>query len=505
MDGAQRAHDRIAETARARPAGAARAPLGLSAMSGRGARRRPSANDPDLGPVDVLGLQSLAGNRAVAQLHQPRVQRDGPDGGVPAAGAPTAGAPTSSAGPSDAGTAPAGGVPEDAHAQLRRAFAEHTTAAVGAVSDFGVATDAERLTLITIMLESAPFEPGAAGTVRRIWQAFGDQLPHVASDRSALWERCNVAGAQLPGAWLGAGAGHVAVGGDEEVGGWQYVVAGAFDYQITGDAINVTVKINFVPDAGVTVPVSQWFGYVTATWNHYTAVNQTDRTQKRRVEFKPVQAAGMHDVTVHAGGGRANAGEYYVGDTRAANTIPHEFGHLVGLEDEYERSAADYKRVTGEEPPAAATDTLTAAITAGEIRAAIMQPEHLFEFHTTAVERRMGALNRVLYANHFPTYYSTPETRAVAAAYKTVYGNELSADIVAQVDQDDEVSNFRDWREGVVGIFEYTNTSIMGNPDLAVAGTPEHDHPVQPRHVRHFAQLVEAFLGHGAWTPEADH
>ncbi len=505
MDGVQRAHDRVAETARARPAGAARAPLGFSALARRGARRRPSANDPDFGPDDVRDLQSLAGNRAVAELHQPSVQRDGPDGGVPAGGTPTAGAPASTPGPTDAGTSPSGGVPEDPHEQLRRAFSERTPAAVGAVSDFGVATDAERLTLITIMLETVPFEAGAAGTVRRIWQAFGDRLPRVASDRSELWERCNVAGAQLPEAWLGAGAGHAAVGGGEEVGGWQYVVAGAFDYQITGDAINVTVKIAFVPDAGVTVPVSQWFGYVTSTWNHYTAVNQTDRTQKRRIEFKPVQAAGMHSVTVHAGGGRANAGEYYVGDSRAASTIPHEFGHLVGLEDEYERNAADYKRVTGEEPPAAATDTLTAAVTAGEIRAAIMQPEHLLEFHTTAVERRMGALNRVLYANHFPSYYSTPETRAVAAAYKTAYGSELSADIVAQVDQDDEVSNFRDWREGVVGIFEYTNTSIMGNSDLAVAGTPEHEHPVQPRHVRRFAELVEGFLAHGAWKPEADH
>jgi hypothetical protein len=55
------------------------------------------------------------------------------------------------------------------------------------------------LTLITIILETVPFEPGAGGTVRQIWQAFGDQLPRFASDRSALWERCNVAGAQLSG------------------------------------------------------------------------------------------------------------------------------------------------------------------------------------------------------------------------------------------------------------------------------------------------------------------
>ncbi len=46
----------------------------------------------------------------------------------------------------------------------------------------GPSQDPGHLTLITIKLETVPFEPGAAGTVRRTLQAFGDRLPRVASD-----------------------------------------------------------------------------------------------------------------------------------------------------------------------------------------------------------------------------------------------------------------------------------------------------------------------------------
>ena len=100
----------------------------------------------------------------------------------------------------------------------------------------------------------------------------------------------------------------------------------------------------------------------------------------------------------------------------------------------------------------------------------------------------------------------------MAAAYKAAYGTELWADIASQIDRNPgesllntTVGNFDDWRETMIGGFQVTSTSIMGMPELAAAGTPEHDHPVQPRHVRHFAELVQGFLGHGRWVPEADH
>ena len=469
----------------------------------------PDRGDPDLGPGVVLHFQQLAGNRAVSDLVAPAVQRESPDGGVLAT-TPAA------AGPTDAG-APAGGVQEDPHVQVRRDFSERTVDAVAAVTDYTVVSDGERLALLELLVAVAPMSPPAAGAARRIWQAFPD-VPLAASDYSAMWERCDVAGAGLPESWLGAGAGHTSFTLEENVHGSDFVAEVAYGYRITRDAITVKVGYTFTPDAGVTVPEAAWFGFIRNTWNHYTAVNQVDRTQMRRIEFQPGPGAD-HAVVVHAGTGRANAGEFYQDDVGAPNTIPHEFGHHIGLEDEYERSAADFRRVAEQDPaaPASAADAPDAPGIATDIRGAIMLEEHLFETHGTAVERRMGALNRVMYQHPeliqtAPTNVGNAKSRAVAAAYKAAYGTELWADIASQIDRNPgesllntTVGNFDDWRETMIGGFQVTSTSIMGMPELAAAGTPEHDHPVQPRHVRHFAELVQGFLGHGRWVPEADH
>jgi hypothetical protein len=457
----------------------------------------------------VLHYQQLAGNRAVSDLVAPTLQREGPDGGVPAT-TPAAAAPTD-------GGAPAGGVQEDPHVQVRRAFSEHTVDAVAAVTDYTVVSDGERLALLEILLAASPMNALASGAARRIWQAFPD-VPLAASDYSAMWERCNVAGASLPESWLGAGAGHASFTLNENVHGSDFVAEVAYGYRITRDAITVKVGYTFTPDAGVTVPEGAWFGFIRSTWNHYTAVNQVDRTQKRRIEFQPGPGAD-HAVVVHAGEGRANAGEFYQNDAGAPNTIPHEFGHHVGLEDEYERSAADFRRVAEQDPaaPASAVEAPDAPAIATEIRGAIMLEEHRLETHGTAVERRMGALNRVMYRHPeliqtFPTNVGNAKSRAVAAAYQLAYGTELWADIANQIDRNPgesllntSVGNFDSWRETMIGGFQFTSTSIMGAPELAVAGTEEHTHPVQPRHVRHFAELVQGFLGHGSWVPEADH
>ena len=45
---------------------------------------------------------------------------------------------------------------------------------------------------------------------------------------------------------------------------------------------------------------------------------------------------------------RANAGEFYL--VMAADTVPHELGHFLGLEDEYQRFHPGFKRLVGETP-----------------------------------------------------------------------------------------------------------------------------------------------------------
>lgn len=200
---------------------------------------------------------------------------------------------------------------------------------------------------------------------------------------------------------------------DEQVGGSVYTVQGGYTYALTPTAIRVSVGMNFRPDRGVAVPVDQWFGYIRDTWNHFSAVNQDNRGEKYAIEFVPAAAPG-HNIQVsdHSddGNNRANAGHYYIQDNRLAKSVPHEFGHLVGLEDEYERDAADYQRVAGEPAPPGSGDTATAATIATGIHDALFQSEKLFERHRTAERRRMTAVNKVLADNHIAANWQAGRT-----------------------------------------------------------------------------------------------
>jgi hypothetical protein len=191
-----------------------------------------------------------------------------------------------------------------------------------------------------------------------------------------------------------------------------------------------------------------------------------------------------------------DAGHYYTGDPDLPLGIPHEFGHLIGLEDEYERDAADYQRVTGEAPLAGSGDVATATTIATGIHDALFLGEHWYERHKTAERRRKDAVNRVLAAHHIvPAPGVNPLTRQVSIQYAAKYGHEMSQDFMAQVDTDND--EFNDWREQALGTFQLTSASMMG---------AESAYPlVEPRHVRGFARLIQQTLGRGKWQPEQDH
>jgi hypothetical protein len=287
---------------------------------------------------------------------------------------------------------------------------------------------------------------------------------------------------------------------DEQVGGRVYTVEGRYTWRITPDAIVIDVGMDFRPDTGVTVPTSTWFGYIDTIWNHYSAVNQSSPGEKKEIKFHPFQGAG-HTIQVSAGSARANAAHYFAGSPTLPTTVPHEFGHLIGLEDEYERDAADHQRVSEAAPlPAAApADLATAQTIAREMHSALFLEEKLLEWHRTAERRRMAAVDAVLAAHHIiPNYHAGGSTlnRHVALQYRQIFGAELSAHFMSQIDTDND--EFNGWREKVLGSFQFTSTSIMGDKS-------DHTHPVEPRHVRAFAGYVQQALGRGVWVPLKDH
>lgn len=290
----------------------------------------------------------------------------------------------------------------------------------------------------------------------------------------------------------------------EQVGGNVYGETGRYKYHLTPDAVVVNVGMNFHPDKASThVPTAEWFGYIASTWNKFSAVNEADPTGRRHIDFTPVAGEG-HDIDVspyHDTKDRANSGHYYAGDPRSAVAVPHEFGHLMGLPDEYERDAADYAAVAENAPtlgathhaatPAQAPDEIARGIHAG-----LFIGGHWYGWHDTTEKRRMKAVDTVLAANNIAAAYhegENPLTAQVAVAYKRIYGAELSAHVMSQVNDD----KFSDWRERTVGTFQYTSKSIMG--DMS-----DHTHPVAARHVRQFVSFVERALGRGRWTAKEE-
>jgi hypothetical protein len=296
---------------------------------------------------------------------------------------------------------------------------------------------------------------------------------------------------------------------DEIVGGNAFTTKGSYHYQLSPDAMVIDVGMNFHPDDGVTVPTSTWFGYITSTWNRFSAVNDADPLDRKHIDFNPIAGSG-HDIQVsqfNAGNAttpasRADSGHYYAGDPRIADAAPHEFGHLIGLEDEYERDPADYQRVTGNAPTIGATKAapagahVPAAIIAIEIRNSLFIEEKFFQWHKTAERNRMSAVDNVLAANNITADYhrgENPLTASIAAEYKKLYGHDMVDDVRSQVDSNGD--DFRDWRERVLGSFESTSDSIMG--DMS-----DHTHPVAPRHVKKFVDYLAKALNRGTWTPK---
>lgn len=198
------------------------------------------------------------------------------------------------------------------------------------------------------------FDPATQAAVTA-FQTREGIAPPSGTANAATWAVLDVRGAgatvgHVERDWRENLAGHAGTFGALSVYTWRLLPRAA------PTQIEVTAGINFVPDAGVTPPVATWFGYIASAWNKYSAVNSVTG-DTIDIRFNPVQSASGHTVNVHQGTGteRADSSNFYVADPAPQDTIPHEFGHLVGLQDEYQQSAADFQRETGMVAPVGAT------------------------------------------------------------------------------------------------------------------------------------------------------
>ena len=137
--------------------------------------------------------------------------------------------------------------------------------------------------------------------------------------------------------------------------------------------------------------------------------------------FDPVEGQSGYPVQVIQGTGRSNEGQWYLGDTRTT-TAPHEFGHLLGLQDEYQVTKEHYEGVTGEEAPEG--EWLGAKGTLDEIADAM----HKEVIDTTTADQP-GRLLKV--TQDYKLSNQGTFNQSIADVYKQKYKSDIVADLAA--------------------------------------------------------------------------
>lgn len=290
----------------------------------------------------------------------------------------------------------------------------------------------------------------------------------------------------------------------EETGGATFGKAGAtasrYSWEIGADRMVVTVKVNF---AGLTPPAA-WFGHVGALWNRFKGVSAAP-VRELPIDFQMIRGTGSdaQSVLVKSGTDRANAGNWFVGDTLAASTIPHEYGHLIGLQDEYQQRPGDYLRITGHEPPVGQT-----AAPVGQTPASIATALQtaMVARNDVAAQAAVAGMSSGAFAQRVVTAYATLPGATVPArlgvpaappakAIPALPALPLTADLIKDLDK--SLPNTLP-RYETIQVLTYSSGSIMGDPSRA----PDvHDHGAAPRHLTEFVGILGRALG-GTWRAE---
>lgn len=317
-------------------------------------------------------------------------------------------------------------------------------------------------------------------------------LPATGTADKATWDALD---AVAPGSTAGA----VERQWTEVVGGATYGMTGAnaarYSWEIQKTRMVVTAKVNFV---GLPPP-GAWFGHVQSVWNQYQGV-ETASKKSMPIDFQMVRGAGGDAKTVQvlAGSGRANAGKWYAADPNAAYTVPHEFGHLIGLQDEYQLHPGDFVRATGHEPPVgdAAGPAVAPATIAANLQAAMLARNSV-NARAASVGAGVGEgafAQRVVqeYAKlataTVPAVAAVPGPPPVPAKPAVPLTGELLFDLNAALPNDND-------RYDTIQAFSYSSGSIMGDPGRE---NDPHDHGAQPRHIAEFMAILGRALG-GTW------
>ena len=167
-------------------------------------------------------------------------------------------------------------------------------------------------------------------------------------------------------------------------------VESIYEMSYTRTALRVKVRIKFTGEKATPAHIAVWQNGIDAKWNNAFHVENGRRIP---IVFEPVWngPSAHHTIELHKppvvredaanwyAGPAVNTGPGKTQDTTDANTAAHEFGHLIGLADEYNLTSADYQKFTGTAPvgpmPASGYDTTSVmAVITGPAEGRHMRP-----------------------------------------------------------------------------------------------------------------------------------
>jgi hypothetical protein len=257
---------------------------------------------------------------------------------------------------------------------------------------------------------------------------------------------------------------------------------GIFDYALHHDRLDISVPVKFVPQDGVTPPYATWNSQIDAVWNKFALIELGGRHKiPINMAFKDDSGADR-EIEVHKNSkdptaDRANAGKYFV--NMKPTTVPHEFGHLLGLQDEYQRFHADFKALTGYTKTGPENKS---GKTEAEIASDLFDALHLEKEkdRAPAVTKVLDAVGLLVKGRPQQGDFAL----AVMTAYDAAYGKgknliEAMRDLLPKKGK---------WT--IQTVFSYASRTVMGDPG-GLGGSEAHDHAVEPRHLGSMVRIAK--------------
>lgn len=230
---------------------------------------------------------------------------------------------------------------------------------------------------------------------------------------------------------------------------------------------------------------------IRSVWNHFKAVQTPLPPAPARpsvdIEFQPAEGSPPdHTVLLTAGVGPTDASHYFINPTDdIVVTAAHEFGHHIGLVDEYQQTAADHLRETGKAAPV------------GEVTGDAEPRDIALELgRALRSAPRAARGDKTLAVVQAHNLVQGGFAQRVAGRYRSIWGVTIVADFNQRIPEEPS--------EGSLTRQRQCTHPFLYNEDNLMAGTESEGGPhallVEPRHVREYAGIVGQAQG-GLWEP----